>query len=93
MKLKKYAPSVTEYGVEEHVTDIFGDFEGEQDIDEHDANHAKVVKMSTSGKKIPKNIPHFPLDKVPFHSEKNVFKWKFVYHLRLAPKCEFFDNA
>lgn len=40
------------------------------------------------GKRTPTNILVAPLDKVSFHSEESVQKWKFLCQRRIAPERE-----
>lgn len=45
------------------------------------------------GKKIPFDIPLAPMDKVFFHYEESVLKWKYVYHRKIAIEKELSEEA
>ncbi|MCI41272.1 envelope-like protein, partial [Trifolium medium] len=45
------------------------------------------------GKKVPLKVPSAPIDKVSFHSEASVSRWKYVYNRRLALERELGQDA
>lgn len=56
-------------------------------------SHVNKNKKIVGGKKIPFDVPLAHMDKVSFHSKEFVLKWKYVYHIRVAPKRELSEET
>lgn len=65
--------------VEEDVDDILNDIM---------VSPVKKYKKIVRGKKIPSDVPLVPMDKVSFHYEESVLKWKYVYHKIISRERE-----
>lgn len=44
------------------------------------------------GNKLPQNIPIVPLDKVSFHYEESITKWRYVFHKHITSERELFED-
>ncbi|KAK2378168.1 hypothetical protein QL285_078752 [Trifolium repens] len=81
-KRKVAAPSDTEYNVEEDVPNI----------PVTDTSVKKSAVKSTV-KRVPPAVKSVPTDKVSFHYPEYSYRWKYIYHRRLALERELGEEA
>ena len=58
------------------------------DVAEDVPNIILSASKKPAGKKAVQTIKSVPIDKISFHPPKNVHRWKFIYHRRLALEKE-----
>ncbi|XP_057452374.1 uncharacterized protein LOC130744199 [Lotus japonicus] len=64
------------------------DWESESDVEVDVQDIRTSEKKKFSGKRIPSDVPSFPIDNVSFHAAENVLKWKYVCNRRIAKERE-----
>ncbi|XP_057418537.1 uncharacterized protein LOC130712734 [Lotus japonicus] len=64
------------------------DLESESDVEADVQDIQTSEKKKFSGKRIPFDVPSFPIDNVSFHAGENVLKWKYVCNRRIAKERE-----
>ncbi|XP_057440676.1 uncharacterized protein LOC130732692 [Lotus japonicus] len=64
------------------------DLESESDVEVNVQDIQTSEKKKFSGKRIPSDVPSFPIDNVSFHAAENVLKWKYVCNRRIAKERE-----
>ncbi|XP_057443920.1 uncharacterized protein LOC130736085 [Lotus japonicus] len=64
------------------------DLESESDVEVDVQDIRTSEKKKFSGKRIPSDVPSFPIDNVSFHAAENVLKWKYVCNRQIAKERE-----